>query len=192
MSNSKKIKVPATTVQLVQILGGILRDYIKIYVVDTECWTFDHVANWETKRTESMMPPSQASDGGLLEQEDYEYQVTDHRMAVYLGSGKCRAMVFSNEDSGVIKSVELRVRCQRSEWVAANLHYWDIQIWMKIFDSPIERYHYECFPWSGNKPLDATLRSDLEIPKLPPRKIAFWRKQETSPINLSEPARSAR
>ena len=174
----KKIRVPATTVQLVQILGVILRENLKIriYGEHSECWTFEHVTDWEVP----VEPPKEGAD--QAEWEHYEWQSVrgEHEMSVYLGSGHCSA--FSSDQK--VKRLELRVRCEHSTWVATSLRMWDFQIWGKFADESVWRHHFSCHLGYGT---DRTISSEKlsDVAQNPPKKIAFWRKAESKPTGIN-------
>lgn len=176
MSDSKKIRVPATTVQLVQILGEILREHIKISLYGTECWTFEHVADWEIKRTEYMLP-SQENDGGSFDPQDYEYKATEYRMTTYLGSGKCLAFGYG-DGLGSVKELQLRVRCELCNWVPTGLKFWDVQAWIKLPDGSITCHHYQCHLGYGQECDIISAKDFPQMPEDPPRKIAFWQQTD--------------
>lgn len=167
---ANKIRVPATTVQLIQILGVILREHLRIQLWDTECWTFEHVADWcvfprDPDTTENWAPP-------------------DFEMSVYLGSGRCRASGYGS-DPEKAKELQLRVRCEFSEWDPAGLSRWDFQMWIRIPDGSVVRHHYACDLGYGNdRDISAVPANESRMPQDPPRKLAFWRQ-------TSEPAQAA-
>lgn len=166
----KKIRVPATTVQLVQILGDIIRNHIKISLYDTECWTFEHVADYEVRWEE---PDPDAGETEWLEYLNYGNP--EHSMNVYLGSGKVFA--FGYHCLGDPKQLDLRVRCEHSHWEPTAQKYWDLQIWIKPPNGPIQQHHFTCHLGYG------TCRSifsetDSKMSQRPPRKIDFWRQKK--------------
>lgn len=163
MSN-KKIRVPATTVQLIQILGTILREHIKLRPLDTECWTFEHVAKW------GIYGKKPGPEAGLVEWSEYQlYENPVHAMQTYLGYGHYI------EEEG--KRLDLRVRCEHTTWVGASLRDWHFQIWIKFPGGSTKQYHYRCDLGYGDS-RDISPVEDSQMPHDPPRKIAFWRRQE--------------
>ena len=171
---SKEIRIPETTVQLVQILGTILRDHLKIsfYGDRTECWTFKHIVNWQIRGDE---PGPYAS---YDEWWNYMFYLNpEHEMSVYLGSGYCHA--FSSEHR--VKKMELRVRCEHSRWIATSLRAWNIQIWMKFEGKTVKRHQFRCHLGYGS---DRRIYEEdaSSIPMHPPKKIAFWRKPEPESV----------
>lgn len=172
---NKKIRVPSTTVELVQILGAVLRDHTKIKQWDAECWTFEHVADWDIERTEYMLP-SQANGDDSFPIQDYEYKVVEHHQTIYLGSGKCHAFGYG-KDPGNAKELELRVRCEYDDWIPTGQKLWDIEVWIKLPDGSIARHHYICFLGYGQD-RDIMLKENSKMRKHPPNRIAFWRKDE--------------
>jgi len=176
---SKKIRVPATTVQLVQILGVILREHLKIPIDEegSECWTFEHVVDWDIQIRE---PGPKASHAEWC---SYQYRVElgrpEHEMSVYLGAGYCHVF---NPEQGV-KRLELRVRCEHSIWVTASLRMWDFQIWGKFDGEPVWRNHFSCSLGYGTD-RDILPETLAAVPQSPPKKIAFWRKAGIEPVTV--------
>jgi hypothetical protein len=168
MSKSNSIRVPATTVDLVLVLGRILRKHLQLKILETECWTFEHVADWEIYYK---LP---ADDADASEREWYE---------VYLGSGHCLTRG-AGQDSAKALKIELRVRCEYGKWDSAGLNRWDFQLWLKLPDGTIQRRHFgssiEHIPHHqvADREVYEIDSSKSRMPMSPPRKIAFWRQKE--------------
>lgn len=154
----EKIRVPSTTVELVQILGTIFRDQLKIIQFGTECWTFQQVADYEVRTKTEAYPGA-------------GYKPTEHRNSVYLGEGHLKAQ-FYTANSGNAEKVEVRTRCVHNNWEAAGLKSWIIELWLKPEDGEIRRYHFFCNKGYGFD-RDICLFDDKTISELPPKKIAF-------------------
>jgi hypothetical protein len=165
---NEKIRVPATTVELVQILGVILREHIKVELHGCECWTFEHVTDWDIPEDESI--PAEFGDTEISSPQ------IRHQMEVYLATGYFTA--FGHDEPGNARRVDTRVRCELSTWVPAFQSFWDFQIWFKLPDNSIEQHHYRCFREYGDKRDIAV--ENTSIPAEPPRKIAFWKNQTTA------------
>lgn len=150
----EKIRVPSTTVELVQILGTIIRDHLKIRQFGTECWTFQQVADYEVR--------SKECEG---------YRPVEHRNCVYLGEGYLKAQYYSI-NSGNAEKVEIRTRCEHNNWEAAGLKSWRIELWLKPENGDIRRYFFFCNKGYGFD-RDICLFDDKTIPAFPSNKIAF-------------------
>ena len=179
MSDNKKIRVPATTVELIQILGNILRDHIKLGIIGSECWTFEHVRDWE------IYGEKPDSDADVVEWDLYLLHGNpEHRMSVYFGSGNCHVV-------GPDGKTELRVCCEHRDWIPASINYWDVQVWIKSPNQPIARHHYQCFH-HGRWLRDVCLVKNSKMRQRPPKKIAFWRKDpEKLFYKIAEPTEGA-
>jgi hypothetical protein len=168
---SKKIRVPETTVEMILMLATILRDHIKIQLVGTECWTFEHTADWEIRLKEN--------------EEGYPfYGGPEHKMNVYLGTGKCWAFNYKDV-AGPVKKLDIRVRLEYSKWVPMDMSYWDIQIWIKLPDNSVVAHHYESHTNFGSESyghrtteVSAVTDRFIKMDPNPPRKIAFWKETE--------------
>lgn len=179
MSKSKSIRVPATTVDLVLVLGRILRKHLQLEILETECWTFEHAADWEIYTK----PPAEGADPSEWEWYEYYSSRPEHEMTVYLGSGNCLARGLGEDPKKALK-IEIRVRCEYGEWVLASLSSWDFQLWLKLPDGTILRRHFdssiEYTPHHqvADREIDEIDPSKSRMPVHPPRKIAFWREKE--------------
>jgi len=150
---SKHIRVPSTTVELIQILGEILRNHLGLSVHRTECWTFRHVSSWETMRS------------------DFDYPVVDQRNSLYMGEGSCAA---SGEQLGSrsYQKLDLRAQCHYNNWESAGSMMWEIHMWIQLPDGSILSRPYRCFLGSGS---DRDIDHDpkLKIKTHPPKRIGF-------------------
>ena len=70
------MRVPSATVELIQILGTILRDRVGLSISKTECWTFPKIL----KKDDSSFEPS--NPVATFERAQNEY-------LIYLGAGHC-------------------------------------------------------------------------------------------------------
>ena len=166
----KEIRVPATTVQLVQILGTIIRDHLKVRLFGTECWTFQHVVNWEIWGEE---PKSEAEES---ERMNYEYRNPEHRMSVYFGAGHLKAFGYGEEPMNA-KRLDIRVRCEHARWVPTGFSFWDFQIWLKLPDGSVERHRFTYHLGYGE---ERSIHAELlrRMPANPPKKFAFGQPEE--------------
>lgn len=166
MSNvrNRKIRVPATTVQLVQILGEILRDRMRLRMWRTECWTFEHVAEWNTPKT-------------------------NEKTTVYLGSGDCEMFGIKNGPTREPLKLSLRVRCEYNrveDDKFAIFGNWYIQMWVRLPNNRIARSHYHCdFGYGDERKITGLVN---HMPILPPNRIAFWRTNDSGTISMVAPA----
>ncbi len=164
--NGKKIRVPSTTVDLIQILGTILRDHLELDLPESECWTFEYVTDWEIYGKED-----EWSDDFPV-----PYLDTEAVNSVYLGTGKCWAFGYG-DNHGNAEQLDLRVRCQHSRWITGGSDYWDFQLWIKTPDGTVRQHRYTCNLW-GASGRDIFPKTGSKMPQNPPRKIAFWRQEE--------------
>jgi hypothetical protein len=154
-----KIRIPSTSVELVQILGMILRDHLKLKLWGTECWTFEQVSAYDVKSKDNIDPETDI------------YRGVEHEVNVYLGEGYFRARHFTPNTPDTEK-VQARVRCELSKWVPASLSVWIFHIWLKAENGEIRRYYFECHRGYGSG-RNINLDEKKEIPLLPPKRIAF-------------------
>jgi len=154
----EKIRVPSTTVELVQIFGTIFRDHLKIRQFGTECWTFQQVADYEVRSKQDVYPGA-------------DYKQVEHSNSVYLGEGSLKAQFYTT-DTGNAEKVEIRTRCEHNNWEGAALKSWTIELWLKPENGEIRRYFFFCNKGYGFD-RDICLFDDKVIPNFPPNKIAF-------------------
>ncbi|MFH1223637.1 MAG: hypothetical protein V1647_04770 [Pseudomonadota bacterium] len=168
MSRSKKIRVPATAVELIQFLGAILRDHLGLKFQKTECWTFFHVAQWPINK--------EVSDDDFVPccVDPGTYWVRTHDINVYLGKGYAKVL-----SSGRYERVELRTRCEHVYWEELGLKSWNIQLWVRMPDGSILSKEYNCFTDYGDRQ-DTMEAHNPSISKYPPRRIAFWKEDSGS------------
>lgn len=85
---SNEIRIPATTIEMIQVLGCVLREHIQLQMASTECWTFNHVKDWQIRGKEPTEDASQAEWDQYMLNENPR-----HKQSVYLGEGYFRAFV---------------------------------------------------------------------------------------------------
>lgn len=165
MSVQKEIRVTSIIVQLIQLLGTILRDQLGFKLYRPECWTFEHVGKYEIPVDRHAKEP--AKDASNEEWGEYDRsKEPEHEVSVYMGTG--RFPVYSGNG---VDQVEVRVRCEHDHWTPTGLKSWDIQMWVKW---PTKEMQYEHFWCSLGYGTDCSISPcDLPIPKLPPRRFSF-------------------
>ena len=166
MSRRKKIRVPATTVALVEMLGHILRNEIKFRLRESACWTFEFVTEWQISTEPEPEEDDVTQDKWF--QWDY-YHNPDHQMSTYIGSGYCHPLI-----AGRGKKLDLRVRCEHVQ--SLYFSYWEFYIWTRDPDGEVTKYHYRCHLGYGyDRDYYLIEGKESNMPDNPPRKIAFWR-----------------
>lgn len=149
---AEKIRIPSTSVELVLILGVIFREHIKLSLQGTECWTFEHVADFSH---------ISYNEG----EEDLE---VNNYLDIYLGSGYLHAYI----DDGPVQKVETRVRCTHNQWVPCDESDWTFELWLKPENGKIMRYRYAC-PKVFSNVENIFLLNNENMPLIPPKKISF-------------------
>ncbi len=152
-----KIRINSMYVHLCGLLSSIIRENLKFRVSNTECWTFEHITDWQIYDKKN---PSEC--GGE------PYYFVEHSQSLYFGSGYLTG--FSHDDRSKFQKVQLRVVCEFSEWVPAGQSFWTFRIWVQYSDGRIEKHFLNKYSFS--KTLD-----EGEIPKnmrnAPPKRISF-------------------
>lgn len=169
-----QLRITGQVVELIQILGTLLRSHMFLQDISDECWTVEHSADWGIPYRED---PSLSDEDRAW--ADFMHAGRDeHEQTTYLLTGKACWI------TGEGKSREhgwhrIRANCEFSDWHDAGLSLWDIQIWAEV-DDRIDRYHFLCHRGYGDD-RDICLAEPGKMPLTPPRKIAFWREREERP-----------
>lgn len=150
---AEKIRVPSTSVELVLILGAILRKHITLSLQGKECWTFERIVDFSQT--------SYDDEKGELEVDNY--------LTVYLGSGYLHAYI----EDGPVQKVETRVRCTRNQFMPCNETAWSFELWLRPENGKIMRYRYDCTESFINGDDEIYPIKNMIMALLPPRKIAF-------------------
>ncbi len=162
-----KVQVSSMYVELIQILGRVLRKNLKMCLRKAESWDVEHVADWGIY---GKQPDSDASEEAWFNFHQYENPI--HEMHTYLASGKCSPMSYG-DIKGRTQDVEIRVRAEFSKWIAVAQSYWDIEMWVMVEGGTVQRYHFHCSRGYGEdrdiyeQPLSAKMKDT------PPKKIKF-------------------
>lgn len=152
---SQKTRITSIEVELVQVLGTILRDHLKLQPHGSECWTFTHDYNYNIAPEEERDPETDIYCG------------VEHEVSVYLTEGYLPVM-----NSGKIEKVELRVHCELCKWVPTALSFWIFQFWLKPENGEVKGYYFEChreYGWNR----DIHLNESKVVSPFPPQEIAF-------------------
>lgn len=159
-----KIRAPSTTVELVHILGDMLRTKLKINVAITEGWTFEPVAEWT-----SYGANRECSKQNALYWEHVANETPKHFTSIYLCSGCC----YEGISSHVSRRLDLRARCERYMWDSAGIGYWIIQLWVKHSDGLVESIYHE-YDFGDTKDNARAQNTPLyKMKEAPPKCIAF-------------------
>lgn len=162
-----KVQVSSMYVELIGILGAVLRHNLKMHLREAESWDLEHVADWGIY---GERPDDDASESEWSTFHLHENPI--HEMHTYLASGKCSPMSY-----GAIKGrgqrVEIRARAEFSKWVAVAQSYWSIQMWVMVEGGAVQRYHFHCHRGYGE---DRDIH-EQPLPKkmkdAPPKRIKF-------------------
>lgn len=109
-----KFRITSVYVELTQLLGTVLRDYLKFNILITECWTFIPVI-------EGCNQSMYLGEGNFFAKLRY-------------GQYHPRGL---NEDR-----VEIRTRCHLLD-DGTNGTTWSVAIWLKFPNGNVRIYHYE-------------------------------------------------
>ncbi|MDO8472067.1 MAG: hypothetical protein Q7S64_02910 [bacterium] len=160
------VRLTEMSVQLTLMLASIIRDQLHLWLCGYECWTFEHVANWDVNGVD---PGPDATEAELYGYHVYEHPISRH--CAYLGSGHCHVSDYG-ERRLKYQVVELRVRCEHCDWTATGLKHWDIWFWLKLADGTVEAHQFRC---DLNYGTDKDIRPIDNLKKIPypPERIGF-------------------
>jgi len=163
----KDIRVPETIVELLQILGLMLRDQMMLTAVANECWTIRPISEWDITHPciEDLMAQYEWPRRATL-----QFDKIEHRMSLYFISGHCIISAGCPESE---ERVEIRViaeKCDSSE--SMGLAYWVLKVWMQLKDGTIHRFHFQCHLGYGSD-RDFLAESIEKMRPLPPARISF-------------------
>lgn len=167
MSNNKsnEIRIPCTTVQLVLILGKILRKHLRIKMIGTECWTFIPSASMGVY---GHCPAYSTEEDVSL--DVIRKKTQKHFIVWYYGFGYC----YEGTEASTSDKLELRVTCDHHKSID-SFDFWYFQLWLRRHDGSIERHYFQCDLGHGNK-MDvarATLSGFPNLQEHLPKIIAF-------------------
>ncbi len=159
------MRLPSATVELIQILGTILRDRVGLSISKTECWTFPKILQKDDSSYEPSNPVA------TFERAQNEY-------LIFLGAGHC---MVQKPGSGQDR-IELRVRCVRNKCLTLDIgDSWDIQLWQQDLDtkSIFRCHHFVChcyrneLDFGAQRVISAVGLKASKMRVNPPRDIRF-------------------
>lgn len=151
---SNDIRVPSTTVEIIHILGQILRQNLEFEVWRTECWTLKDIASWN---------------------EEYDDHGCPGRyIQLYYVQGHC----YEDRPSRAEK-LEIRASCEYDDCVVGSLKSWTVKFWVQREDGTIRKYYFFCTKYGYGGSWDVDDFEDKPFEDNPPARIAFKVKEES-------------